>query len=141
MTDGTATALGTGGIVPLTYTWPTAGVTGPTATGLAAGIEYLVTVSDSNSCTASDSITLTDPPLLDVSIVSSTNPTCSGFSDGDATSVATGGTGSITYGWTPSGGTGATATGLSAGINYTITVTDSNTVRLDSITLLDPAFW
>ena len=140
LSDGTAAALGTGGIVPLSYTWTPTGGTGATATGLSAGIEYLVTVSDSNSCTASDSITLTDPPLLDVSIVSSTNPTCSGFSDGDATSVATGGTGSLTYGWTPSGGTGATATGLSGGIDYTITVTDSNSCTAsDSIMILEPA--
>ncbi|MCP4439658.1 MAG: hypothetical protein GY810_12005, partial [Aureispira sp.] len=50
-TDGTATALGTGGTGAHTYLWSSGGQTTATATGLANG-SYTVTVSDANSCTA-----------------------------------------------------------------------------------------
>lgn len=54
---------------------------------------------------------------------SKTNVTCNGGSNGTASvSVATG-VPPYTYSWSPSGGTGATATGLSAG-TYTCTITD-----------------
>jgi gliding motility-associated-like protein len=51
------------------------------------------------------------------------NVTCSGGSDGSATVVASGGT-SFTYAWSPSGGSNATANGLTAG-NYTCTITNN----------------
>ena len=55
----------------------------------------------------------------------STNVSCFGGNTGTATVVASGGSGTYTYNWTPSGGTAATANGLGAG-TYTCTITDSN---------------
>src|SRR5438874_12290619 len=52
------------------------------------------------------------------------NTNC-GFNNGTATATASGGTGNLTYNWTPSGGTNANATGLAPGV-YTVTVTDAN---------------
>ncbi|MCO6146459.1 BspA family leucine-rich repeat surface protein [Flavobacterium sp. NRK1] len=49
---------------------------------------------------------------------------CNGASDGSVTISVTGGSGSYTYAWSPSGGSEATATGLAAG-NYVVTVIDS----------------
>ena len=47
-------------------------------------------------------------------INSHTNVSCNGGSDGWATVNASGGMGTLTYNWAPSGGNGATAFGLSA---------------------------
>jgi hypothetical protein len=50
------------------------------------------------------------------------NVSCNGISNGTAAVSANGGIGS--YSWSPSGGTGAIATGLAPGV-YTVTVTDA----------------
>lgn len=55
---------------------------------------------------------------------SQTNVPCNGSNGGSATVTITSGTPPYTYSWTPTGGTSATATGLSAG-TYTVTITDS----------------
>ncbi|WP_291135189.1 SprB repeat-containing protein, partial [Flavobacterium sp. UBA7663] len=55
---------------------------------------------------------------------SSTNVSCNGGSNGTASVVASGGTAPYSYSWSPSGGTAATATGLTAGA-YTCTITDN----------------
>jgi gliding motility-associated-like protein len=53
--------------------------------------------------------------------------------------VLSGGTGAYSYAWAPSGGTAATATGLSAG-SYTVTVTDANNCPLTkAVTITQPA--
>ncbi|MDR6785362.1 gliding motility-associated-like protein [Pedobacter africanus] len=49
---------------------------------------------------------------------------CYGSSTGSAAVSPTGGIGSYTYSWSPSGGTGSIATGLAAG-TYTVTITDA----------------
>ena len=84
---------------------------------------YDYTVMDNNNCISTTSILITEPALL-VTNVSSTNAGC-GLSDGSATVSASGGTGSYTYLWSPSGGTNVTETGLSAG-NYSVVTEDSN---------------
>ena len=53
------------------------------------------------------------------------NVSCNGASNGAATIIPSGGSSPYTYSWSPSGGTGSTASNLSAG-SYTVTVTDSN---------------
>ncbi|MFH1319448.1 MAG: T9SS type A sorting domain-containing protein, partial [Bacteroidota bacterium] len=60
--DGSATLTASGGTTPYAYLWSN-GNTGTTITGLADGI-YSVTVTDTNSCTASDStaIIIVAPP-------------------------------------------------------------------------------
>lgn len=65
-------------------------------------------------------ITTETPLTADTSHV---DATCNGGADGSATAIPTGGTPPFTYSWSPSGGTGVTATGRAAG-TYTVTVTD-----------------
>ncbi|MBN4051538.1 PKD domain-containing protein, partial [bacterium AH-315-M05] len=138
--DGEATATVSGGGGALTYLWTPSGGVGATGTGLSGGITYTVTVTDDSGCTAIDNITLTDPLVLTANITSSINPTCNGANNGYATVTANGGTGSYTYLWTPSGGVGATGTGLSGGITYTVTVTDANgCIGSDNIGITEPA--
>ena len=122
--NGSATVNVTGGTGSYTYSWSPSGGTSATATGLGAGT-YTCTVTDANLCTATRSFTITQPTVLAASAGSQTNVSCNGGSNGSATVSVTGGTTGYTYSWSPSGGTSATASGLSAG-NYTVTVTDAN---------------
>jgi hypothetical protein len=121
--NGTATVAVTGGTTAYTYSWSPSGGTGATASGLAAG-NYTVTVTDANSCQITQAYTITEPTLI-TSTATQTNLTCNGGSDGTAGVTVSGGTPGYTYSWSPSGGTAATATNLTAG-NYTVTVMDAN---------------
>lgn len=61
--NGTATINPTGGTSPYTYLWNPSSQTNITATGLSAGT-YTVTVTDAGGCTASASITVTQPNAI-----------------------------------------------------------------------------
>ncbi len=62
--DGSATVTATGGTMPYNYSWNTNPVqTTSTVSNLVAGT-YTVTVTDTNNCTAIDSITITQPPSI-----------------------------------------------------------------------------
>ena len=141
--DGTATANPSGGTAPYTYSWSD-GQTSATATGLVAGT-YTVTVTDTNGCIQTASVTLTEPaaPIalattLSTSITGGFNINCNGGTDGTATVNPSGGTAPYTFAWSD-GQTTQTATGLSAG-NITVVVTDANGC-VDSVTigLTEPA--
>src|SRR6185312_916523 len=119
--NGTATA-NPSPVGAYTYSWSTVPPqTNQTATGLSAGT-YTVTVVN-GGCTVTASVTITQPPAINI-VNAVTNPLCNG-SLGKIVATVTGGTPAYTYAWTPSGGTGATASNLSAGC-YTLTVTDAN---------------
>ncbi|BDS13970.1 M43 family zinc metalloprotease [Aureispira anguillae] len=122
---GTATAQGTGGTSPYTYQWDAAAAnqTSQTAIGLAAGI-YTVVVTDSNNCTNSTTVTISEPSLLTAAITTTTNATCNGVGTGTATVAGTGGVPTYTYLWAD-GQTNATATGLVGG-SHPVTLTDAN---------------
>ena len=123
--NGTAAATVTGGIGPYSYSWSTLPVqTTATANNLSAGI-YTLTVTDSNSCIKTKSITITELPAISVS-TTKTDASCSGgTSDGTATAVPSGGTPPYFYSWntTPMQNT-SKAINLAVG-NYIVTVTDT----------------
>ena len=120
---GTATTTASGGTGTLTYSWAPSGGTSATANNLAAGT-YTCTVTDANGCTNTAITTVTTVNGPAATLQSQSNVSCNGGSNGSATVNATGGTPGYTYSWSPSGGTGATGTGLSNG-NYTCTITDN----------------
>src|SRR5690606_19502881 len=120
--DGEAAVVITGGTAPYSYLWSN-GATTDTATGLTAG-NYVVTVTDANGCTVSESFTIIQPIPLMVQSTSQTNVKCNGETNGTETIVAMGGYAPYTYLWSPSGGTNATATYLFVG-TYSVLVTDS----------------
>ncbi|MNU77418.1 hypothetical protein D3C71_669950 [compost metagenome] len=116
-----------GGTPSYTYDWAPGTPTGDGTTsisGLTQGT-YTVTVTDANGCTTSQAFTITEPTALDASNGSQVDVLCNGGATGSATVIPTGGTGTYDYSWSPTGGTAATASGLTAG-TYTVTVTDDN---------------
>ncbi|RED23252.1 putative secreted protein (Por secretion system target) [Flavobacterium cutihirudinis] len=122
---GSVTVSATGGTGLYTYKWSPSGGDAATASGLKAGT-YTVTITDENSCTATKSFTIEEPlnPLA-ASQGTIIHVNCHGEATGSATVNVTGGTGSYSYAWSPSGGVGATATELTAG-DYRVTITDEN---------------
>ena len=134
---GAATVTPSGGTTPYTYSWSNA-QTDSTATGLPIGT-YYVTVTDSNSCTTIDSILITEPSILALSITDSVMVACNGDSTGSVTITPSGGTSPYTYQWDDfNNQTDSMATGLPVGI-YRVTVTDaSSCTAIDSITLTEP---
>jgi gliding motility-associated-like protein len=122
LSDGTARVNIQGGNRPYTIQWSN-GSTTASISGLAAGT-YNVTVTDANGCISTNSITLTQADQLAVSITGKKNVSCTGFSDGEATVGAVGGTTPYSYLWS-NGQTTATAIGLAVG-SYSATVTDFN---------------
>lgn len=135
LSDGQATASGTGGTTPFAYSWSN-GATTATASSLAAGT-YSVTITDFNGCVDSSSVTITQPTVLVASASVDSNVTCFGFANGGGTSSATGGVTPYTYSWSNSATT-AVISGIVAG-TYSITVTDSNgCTDSASITITQP---
>ncbi|HEY1646083.1 MAG TPA: hypothetical protein VGF75_07030, partial [Candidatus Saccharimonadales bacterium] len=120
---GSAKITPAGGTSPYTYLWTPTSQTTATATGLSIGT-YAVSLTDSNGCTATSSVSITQPPQLTASIATPTYPLCYGQT-GSAVSSGIGGKSPYTYSWSPIGGTNATGTGLTAG-TYTVTVKDNN---------------
>jgi len=120
--DGSATLTISGGSSPYNYQWSDSGAPTDTRNDLSAG-NYLVTVTDDNSCLAIINIVLSDPIALQAAL--NTLPTsCNGGNNGQAAVQVTGGTGSYSYSWANGLMTPAVS-GLSAG-PVSITVTDAN---------------
>lgn len=129
-----------GGIGTYTYDWTPGNPSGDgtvSVTGLSAG-SYTLTATDGIGCTVTQVFSITEPPVLGVSLVSQTNATCNGGADGTATVSSSGGSGTHLYAWTPSGGNAAAASGLTAG-TYTCTVTDVNGCTVtQTVTITEP---
>ena len=128
--DGIVFATAIGGTLPIqSYTWSTAGAgIADTITNACAGAVDVI-VTDANGCTATASVTLTEPSAVTATITASTDASCNGQCDGNATVSAAGGTLTTVYTflWSSSAGaqTTATATGLCSG-THNVTVTDNN---------------
>jgi gliding motility-associated-like protein len=107
---------------PFFYSWNTTPQQNtPTATGLVGGT-HTVTVDAINSCTSTATVVITEPATLSHTL-NMVQPGCA-VATGTATVTESGGTAPYTYSWSPSGGNGPTASGLTPG-NYMVTVTDS----------------
>ncbi len=132
---GSATITASGGTGAYTYLW-SSGATTSVVTGIAAGA-YFATVTDANSCTNIEPVTITEPSAL-IASSAVADVTCNGDSNGSATITASGGTGAYAYLWS-TGATASVITGVTAGA-YTATVTDANNCSSTySITINQPA--
>ncbi|MBK7939288.1 MAG: HYR domain-containing protein [Lewinellaceae bacterium] len=119
--NGSALVAPTGGNGSYTYLWSN-GTSLALASNLVAGA-YFVTVTDGENCTASGSVSISQPAPLVVN-ASTTPQSGNGVNDGTATTSPAGGTAAYSYSWN-TGASTATITGLAPG-NYTVTVTDAN---------------
>jgi protocatechuate 3,4-dioxygenase beta subunit len=137
-----------GGTMPYTYDWSNDGAETPDndpqdLTSLTAGV-YTVTVTDGNNCTATTSVTITQPAVLVSTVVSHVDVSCNGGNNGSVDLTVTGGTLPYTYDWSNDGAENpdddiADVAGLAAG-TYTVTVTDANLcTATTSITIVQPA--
>lgn len=121
--SGTASVVANGGTPPYTYAWTGGVSTTSTASNLAAG-NYTITTSDDNGCSVTSSVTITQPTQVNVSIVTTTNATCSGICNGMATVAANGGSPGYNYLW-PNSTILPSVSGLCAG-SYVVTAIDAN---------------
>ncbi len=119
--SGAIDLMPSGGTMPYTFNWSN-GATTEDLAGLGAG-SYSGTVTDANGCTFVGTVEITEPTALAGATVS-TDASCNGVADGEASVSASGGTAPYTYAWS-NGGTSASLAGLGAG-TYTGTVTDAN---------------
>jgi gliding motility-associated-like protein len=125
VTNATATANPLGGTLPYSYTWsPTAPTqTTQVATGLGAGT-YTVLVADANGCSNTATISFTNPPDI-VFSPTVVNVACFGNCNGSINPGASGGTGALSYTWTPGSISTPSISGLCVG-SYTLLIKDAN---------------
>lgn len=121
-TNGTATAIASGGIAPYTYLWAN-GTTGPAITGLSQGY-YPVVVTDAQGCHSNNLGAYVSQALQILVNTTVTNATCL-QPNGSAIAFGSGGMNPYTYAWS-NGQSGNTATNLSGASSYTVVATDAN---------------
>ncbi|MCC6727074.1 MAG: T9SS type A sorting domain-containing protein, partial [Saprospiraceae bacterium] len=109
------------------YFWSN-GATTATTSGLTAGT-YGVTITDNNACLVTESITLTQPTQLQISMTSD-DATCGNGSDGSVTTTVSGGVpfpnGSYNYVWSAGSSPNVNVLDDVSPGNYTVTATDAN---------------
>ena len=134
--DGTAAvATLTGGTTPFSFLWSNSS-TQQNQTSLGPGT-FSVTVSDSNGCSFTDSVSVTEPPQLTLIPSALNNPGCASAATGSIDIDVAGGTPGYTYLWS-TGATTQDLNALTAG-TYSITATDQNLCSVaDTFTLTEP---
>ncbi len=133
--NGEATAVVAGGVLPYTYTWSNSATNASISN--VAPATYTVTVSDVNSCSGTASAVVSSQASL-TSTKTFTNVTCYGGNNGSAAVTVSNGTPNYAYAWSNSATT-ANVTALAAG-DYLVTITDGNNcVFVDSFTITQPA--
>lgn len=126
-TNGTASAIVSGGTSPYTYNWSNS-ATGFSVSGLSAGA-YTLIVSDNSGCSAFGNVTLNQPnPLTLTETI--TNINCFGSQTGGVSVVTGGGTGPYAYTW--SSGSSSSSTANQPAGSYSVTVTDSKSCTVTS---------
>jgi hypothetical protein len=134
--DGAITITTAGGTPGYTYAWSNSATT-QDISGLTAGT-YSVTVTDTHSCTATGSWTVTEPDQLTVTGTVTHHVLCNGGSEGAISVTAGGGTPAYSFLWS-NNATTAAISGLTAG-TYSVTVTDAHTCVVSDIwTVTEPA--
>lgn len=135
--NGQAEMLVTGGLTPYTYSWSPGGAASTVINSLTQGT-YTCQVTDVIGCTISNTVTVNEPTAITTAITASANVSCNGLADGFATISASGGTGSLSYLWQPTGGTNSTENNLAPG-TYSCVVTDANScTSSETVTITEP---
>ncbi len=130
--NGSAIASGLGGTSPYSYLWDN-GETTQTAVALTAGVHSVI-ITDANGCSATSSVTISEPSVINITTTVVNNISCFGLADGSATATPTGGVGPYTYQW-DNGEFTPTAINLGQGINV-ISITDSNGCLMTGVAII-----
>lgn len=138
LANGGVFLTSTGGQLPYQFAWSN-GTTTEDNTNLGPGT-YTITVTDDIGCTAGNTYTITEPPLLVSNVVFTFNPRCNASSDGIVNISVNGGVQPYTYQWSaPSNSTSEDLNNTVAG-THTVTVTDANLCTVtNTATLTEPA--
>jgi len=132
--DGTASVLVNGGTTPYTYAWSN-GQSSTLDTAMCAAT-HNVQIIDSAGCTDIQTITITEPLPLIVTIAV-TDVSCNGFSDGSICLTPAGGSVPYTYQWL-AGGSASCLSGITA-TTYTVIISDNNgCFRTENILVTEP---
>lgn len=135
LSNGSATAIVTGGKAPFSYSWST-GSTSTAVNNLGVGT-YNLTVTDDYGCTVTETFTVAQPDIL-TATHQQTNISCFGLSEGSIDLTVSGGTAPYTYQWS-NGFKTASLNQIPAG-TYTVVVTDNNNCTLaHTVTITQPA--
>jgi hypothetical protein len=124
---GNISVESSGGTPPYSYAWNN-GQTTPMNTGLSVG-SHTVIVSDANGCTATQTIPLTDPRPLAITLANRVAVRCAGGNNGQLAVAVVDGQPPYTYRWTNGSnivlGQDPSLSFLRVG-TYTVAVTDAN---------------
>ena len=137
--DGEASVTVSGGVDPYSYAWSNSNSSdAPLGTGLPADT-YLITITDSNGCTVTNTFEITEPEELTITSLTMEEVNCSGGSDGSAQVQVEGGTQPYTYSWNDSASQiSPTAVNLDSGF-YTVSIVDANGCQVsDNIEVTQP---
>ena len=128
--DGKIIALVSGGTGPYSIQWLDASMNalvpsqiGDTAKNISSGI-YNYRVTDKNNCTSTLQVTLSDKNAPIIKLDSTRAVTCFGICDGGIFITATGGTGTLSYLWSPGSKSTTDLDSACAGV-YSVKITDS----------------
>ncbi|GIV29677.1 MAG: hypothetical protein KatS3mg028_0743 [Bacteroidia bacterium] len=140
--NGSISASVSGGTPPYSYTWTPVGSFPGSSLNNIVGLcpnVYTLNVTDNGSCNVVITVTITEPPVLNSTLVTSGSVSCNGSCNGTATITPNGGTPPYNYSWSSTSFTTQTVSGLCAG-SYSAIVTDANNCQsIKTFTLNQPA--
>lgn len=137
--NGSSSVNINGGVGPYTVSWNSTPVqVGLNAINLSAG-NVIATITDANGCTATNTVSIAQPPALSAIMTAWTPVTCNGGNNGSASVQTSGGTAPYTYSWnTLPAQSNANASNMLAGM-FTVTVTDANgCATISTVTITQP---
>jgi uncharacterized protein YodC (DUF2158 family) len=141
--DGSIHISPDGGLAPYQFSWSNGAMTGDIV-GLPSG-NYQITVTDEESCPATDSFNLQSPDLLNCALSVLQAISFPGADDAQVKAEASGGTLPYSFDWS-AGGSETEMDDLSAGV-LSVTVTDANdcscvcTVALEEPAMIGDFVW
>jgi trimeric autotransporter adhesin len=120
--DGAVDMTINGGTAPFVIQWSN-GSSSEDLSGVPAGT-YTVTVTDGDLDVQTETVVITEPSAINLSIDQVNDVSCFGLTDGGISISASGGTGTLDYLWSDAS-TSEDLSGVGAN-TYTVTVTDDN---------------
>ncbi len=136
--NGSLTLSSTGGTAPYQYNWAVNLGTTNSISNLSAGI-YSCQITDVNNCVLNQSFQISNPMPIISTILNVSNVDCFGNSTGSATISASGGTGNLSYLWTPTASTSSSISNVTAGV-FTCVISDVNGCQqLTNVTIAQPS--